>query len=43
MEFIEKMARVEEGDKSDDVQHDGEKIINDSDGDFIDDQIEFKD
>ena len=43
MEFIEKMASVEEEDKSDDVQHDGEKIINDSDGDFIDDQIEFKD
>ena len=43
MEFIEKIATVEDGDKSDDMEHDGEEVRNDSDDDFIDDETEFQD
>ena len=43
MEFIEEMDRVEDGDKSDDMEHDGEEVRNVSDDDFIDDKTEFQD
>ena len=37
------MARAEDGDKSDDMERDGEEVRNDSDDDFIDDETEFQD
>ena len=43
MKFIEKIATVEDGDKSDDMEHDDEEVRNDSDDDFIDDETEFQD
>ena len=40
MEFIEKMGRVEDGGKSDDMEHDGEEVRNYSNDGFIGDDNE---